>query len=658
MTDIREKEYRKIDKVPENIALGSGIDGNAGKDTGSRESVARSRPIVDEFVEIIPEKKKKKKLSELLREGFGAGEKEELSIEEDEEDVQIQQSVIPDNEYTIKLPEIIKDKIPESFNVSEIGKIDLHEAEAIANEDSQFLMDSELVSGLDELIETLDKETSDKEQVEVSEHPYDQVDIQYGKKHEQEITGIPVETREQEIVKAGEKAVPTESAVIEEKPLEDLHKPGSAETADESAPGDGTEKAESREKGETRSGSLEEPEPFTEPAGKDVETAPVSAYTEPDEKEKAVKEDDISDDLSIFYEGQDQKEEPLQKEKLRDDVIRLEKEDEAVIFIDDAIVEHEHKEEGAVPGKGQLEKITGEIAGIVEGEGKILEEAGVEDDKLRVAPVIRGITPAFEDLLFGYDEEYKYSDEDLDFIHSSIVEDDYSRYLREIDEFYGVTEKKGVSRTLEFYGLTTHDLDLIEDRLFTDEYKDVNLAEAIEYLEREPERAPVRRDKDNVLYLLPDEESLREEEKRSIESDMSSSYALVFEEDINDIRTQLKEAGGEEYPEYVPEDEEGTDAAMQAVEEEVPLEGSERSLAADTADEALYDITDRVIIIDDEIDVDRFIKKFPQGKQKDMKSLFKYFDGLFEKLPEDTIRSFADSEYFDLYVKVMNDLGI
>ena len=655
MTDIREKEYRKIDKVPENIALSSGIDGNAGKDTGNRESAARSRPIVDEFVEIIPEKKKKKKLSELLREGFGAGEKEELSIEEDEEDVQIQQSITPENEYTIKLPEIIKDKIPESFNVSEIGKIDLHEAEAIANEDSEFLMDSELVSGLDELIETLEQETSDREQVEASEHPYDQVDTRYDKKHEQEITGIPAGKPEQKIVKAGEEAVSTEPSVIEEKPL---HEPGSAETADKSAPGDGTEKAESREKDETRSGPLAEPESFKEPAGQDEEAAPVAAYTEPEEKEKAVKEDAIIDDLSVFYEGQDKKEEPLQKEKLRDDVIRLEKEDESVVFIDDAIVEHEHKEEGALPGKGQLERITGEIAGIVEGEGKILEEAGVEDDKLRVAPVIRGITPAFEDLLFGYDEEYKYSDEDLDFIHSSIVEDDYSRYLREIDEFYGVTEKKGVSRTLEFYGLTSHDLDLIEDRLFTDEYKDVNLAEAIEYLEREPERVPFRRDRDNVLYLLPDEESLREEEKRSIESDMSSSYALVFEEDINDIRTQLKEAGGEEYPEYVPEDEEGTDAAMQAVEDEVPLEGSERSLAADTADEALYDITDRVIIIDDEIDVDRFIKKFPQGKQKDMKSLFKYFDGLFEKLPEDTIRSFADSEYFDLYVKVMNDLGI
>ena len=61
--------------------------------------------------------------------------------------------------------------------------------------------------------------------------------------------------------------------------------------------------------------------------------------------------------------------------------------------------------------------------------------------------------------------------------------------------------------------------------------------------------------------------------------------------------------------------------------------------------------------IEDELDVDRFIKTVDSRKQKELKSLLKYLDGLFEKLPENAIRAFADSEYFDLYVKVMNEIG-
>jgi hypothetical protein len=70
------------------------------------------------------------------------------------------------------------------------------------------------------------------------------------------------------------------------------------------------------------------------------------------------------------------------------------------------------------------------------------------------------------------------------------------------------------------------------------------------------------------------------------------------------------------------------------------------------------DITDRVVILEDASDVDRFLEEFPKKKQTSIKMMLKYLDGLFEKLPEEIIKKFAGSEYFDLYLKVLNELGV
>lgn len=42
----------------------------------------------------------------------------------------------------------------------------------------------------------------------------------------------------------------------------------------------------------------------------------------------------------------------------------------------------------------------------------------------------------------------------------------------------------------------------------------------------------------------------------------------------------------------------------------------------------------------------------------ELKKVISYLDNLFDRLPEDTIREFSRSEYFDLYKKVMEDLGL
>ena len=42
----------------------------------------------------------------------------------------------------------------------------------------------------------------------------------------------------------------------------------------------------------------------------------------------------------------------------------------------------------------------------------------------------------------------------------------------------------------------------------------------------------------------------------------------------------------------------------------------------------------------------------------ELRKMISYLDLLFDKLPEETIREFSRSEYFDLYKKIMTELGI
>ncbi len=84
-------------------------------------------------------------------------------------------------------------------------------------------------------------------------------------------------------------------------------------------------------------------------------------------------------------------------------------------------------------------------------------------------------------------------------------------------------------------------------------------------------------------------------------------------------------------------------------------ESREQKLKQDISEETILDITDRVVILEDDEEVNSFADKFPD-KKEDLIKLFTYLDGLFEKLPEDMIMKFADSEYFDLYMKVIDEM--
>ena len=71
----------------------------------------------------------------------------------------------------------------------------------------------------------------------------------------------------------------------------------------------------------------------------------------------------------------------------------------------------------------------------------------------------------------------------------------------------------------------------------------------------------------------------------------------------------------------------------------------------------LIDITDDIVILEDKEKLLEFTSEFI-GKGDHLVKLLSYLDGLFEKLPEDVIRKFAESEYFDLYTKILKDMEL
>jgi len=51
-------------------------------------------------------------------------------------------------------------------------------------------------------------------------------------------------------------------------------------------------------------------------------------------------------------------------------------------------------------------------------------------------------------------------------------------------------------------------------------------------------------------------------------------------------------------------------------------------------------------------------QKLPDDLRADIKSVLSYLDQLLESLPEEKIKEFADSEFFGIYKKLFEDLGL
>lgn len=81
-----------------------------------------------------------------------------------------------------------------------------------------------------------------------------------------------------------------------------------------------------------------------------------------------------------------------------------------------------------------------------------------------------------------------------------------------------------------------------------------------------------------------------------------------------------------------------------------------QELSTETDDKS---ISDNVVnTVCDDSSTDKPKEELPSNIKKDIKSVLAYMDQLLESLPEEKIKEFAESEYFEMYHRLFNELGI
>ncbi len=155
---------------------------------------------------------------------------------------------------------------------------------------------------------------------------------------------------------------------------------------------------------------------------------------------------------------------------------------------------------------------------------------------------------------------------------------------------------------------------------------------------------------------LQSEEPLDLEELAVAEepSEEADEIALELPEDDFAVDMGEAEATLEEMTELpTGEDEEHE---LEPVDIEDELEALEE-LSPDEAEGEAFDL-EEATVAEEAPHRASATASFPKGLQSDIKTVLSYMDQLLESLPEDKIEEFAKSEYFEVYKKLFEELGI
>jgi len=610
--EISEKVAEDVEISDDDMILSDNFD-------DIPESISKSLPIEDETPEEKIDKSFDLAKDEVVKDIPRENEEDALKaslIRKKSENVLANNTIISFNNAISK-------KLPNDFNLEEIGNIDLKAAEEIAKEDILFLTEDDLIEGLE-----------DFELIPLDEQENQQADEKLNEKsndiEQEKQAAIVSETVKSEIkADSNPENVDTvadlDSTEIESSPIEIIEKNNETtleeEPLDENFLDDDLILVLEKDIEETQNEHN-----FT--VTEDLEVKQDEKIEEPfTEKEESILHSEAEEDVEA-EEFDDDFERTIEKEFLPEEYSVGYSGKEKVFFIDDEGIEKNELQSVTHSEIDLLERYASELGDTVEGTPIVLKSFDSDGQTENIAPVSRH-SSQIKDMLVELEEnkEYNYIDNDLDFVSSSIFAEDYSKYIREIDNFYLLDNKNIISTAIEILGLTRDETHVVEDKLYSEEYKGIDLDGIVDFFyDNFSDRGKNVIDK-FINYILPTKDSFSEQERKSIEEDISSKGAIIFEENINDIYEKLNKKI-----------------------DDTPVENVKVS-------ETIYDITDQIVILEDDLDVDRFIKEIPEEKQVDMKKLLKYLDGLFEKLPEATIKNFADSEYFDLYVKVLNEMG-
>lgn len=528
--------------------------------------------------------------------------------------------------------EKIRKSVPSDFDLTQIGKIDLKEAEKIAREEVIFLKEEDLIEGLEgfELIPLKDITSIPDEEL-VSKPP------ERGKK-----TSI-AEVSEPITESIGEEMLDFDD-IQHETDIPDIlsaDKPDTSfisESDAEIIPSPDLNKVDHPEGWKQKNIAVQI---NTEP---EVElTAHAEAADKSQEKEKNTPSANFQEEPDSTYSAENYQQIPdlaeideiFEDEVLPDRYSDITKKSN-VSFIDDGRISKE-RDFSITSEDDQLTSRLSKMIDITKGKLRIIES---DPDLFSNRYTLE------EQKIYEYDDEVFYeekflTDTDFDFIDNSIIKEDFIHYIQEIDEYYSTEAKYSQSEISEIMGFAHDEEKYFEELLFGDYYKDIDIDSEIEFINPGLDFfSRSTSDKKDMMYLLDDPESLKDDEKHSIEADISSDSAIVFEESVKDIKSMLGEAS-----DHV------------VVEKEYMQVSKPAETRAEPEQVIFEDITDKVIILDDLENMNDFMETLPD-KKEDLTKLLAYLDGLFEKLPEETLRKFAESEYFDLYAKVLKDMGI
>jgi len=586
----------------------------------------------------------------------GAGSMPEIPVERD-------------RRITLEVPDDLKDRLPEDFDFSDLTAIDLKEAEQIANEDIILLNEDDLIEELEEFdltpVDTLKAAPPRKkpEKTRAAEVRPGTPEHAPMRAHDESEISSPAESpaekpsrgKAEAAVPETEKDVPAHS--VETVVREIKSAPILRETPE--ATSEAILEKDDHGKDAEPAASTERPEPRSLPEEQTVPAQFTAIETEPLEMESVREPATVGSEepLSINEPASSAssepilpqeievrkisgkpadrearppaqaslKKEPLEIERIPVSLEGVHGERRNIFIIDDPMVERPQTPEESILEVDELDRITSEIASVMEGAVQFLYEASPTEDAQYVAPVMKGQTPAFEDLLADLESEYSFKDDEIELVDSVFIADDYQDYIRDIDATGAGKHDAKLSSAVELLGLDSGEIGTIEGNMFVKEYEGIDLDERLRAMRigLDQPTSDLKMLK-KCAYLLPRPDSLSEEERRSIEEDVSGGSAFIFEEDVEEIRFKLNQ---------VLKKREGDP------EEKIP------------------DISADVIVLNDSSDLERFIDTIPAEKKHVLKNLLWYLDKLFDKLPEDVIRKFAESEYFDLYSKVLTDLG-
>jgi pilus assembly protein FimV len=267
-----------------------------------------------------------------------------------------------------------------------------------------------------------------------------------------------------------------------------------------------------------------------------------------------------------------------------------------------------------------LENISSSAADSIKGEAKQLSESETADRKA-VTGLIRDNYPAFKDLLKEKEaeEQHTHFDDDIAFVNDSFINyNQADKFVQFRNPPEDVIQSKA-SPYEQILGLVPDEIDLIEDQLFKIQSRKIDADKTISeiFYDQPPEDTI---ELERYKYILPVANSLLDDEKKSIENEILAKSALIFEEDVDKIKEKL--------------------------------EGSMEKKIKET----IQDITGKITIYEENKNHNKTDKI--ESEKEDIKKLLNYLNGLLENLPEQSINKFAESDYYELYKKVLKDLDI